>query len=112
VVRRDLLDWASPFDTSLHNTKDWKMWLPPDVSHILDSVRRIEQVHHTRADRGRRGRARRGRDIATDLWEVMARRLLFATRRRHVRWDRHAWTEEAREWLDVLTESDAGPVAL
>ena len=160
VARRRLLARAGPFDPALRNTEDWEMWLrlsrlgPPaaaerrlvgyrlhaanaslDVGEILDGVRRIEQVHHTRVDRGRihrwlaesclrtgqRGQALRhwavaaGRGelmgVAADLRELLARRLFPRSRPTLQRSEMSDWADEAREWLDVLIEPDAGPVA-
>jgi glycosyltransferase involved in cell wall biosynthesis len=160
VARRRLLARAGPFDPALRNTEDWEMWLrlsrlgPPaaaerrlvgyrlhaanaslDVGEILDGVRRIEQVHHTRVDRGRihrwlaesclrtgqRGQALRhwavaaGRGeltgVAADLRELLTRRLFPRNRPTLQRSEMSDWADEAREWLDVLIEPDAGPVA-
>jgi glycosyltransferase involved in cell wall biosynthesis len=160
VVGRKLLARAGPFDTALRNTEDWEMWLrlsrfgPPaaaqhrlvgyrlhatnaslDVGDILDGVRRIEHVHHTRVDHGRihrwlaesclrtgrRGQALRhwvvaaGRGeiigVASDLRDLLARRLLSRCMPSLRGAEEPAWADEAREWLDVLTKPDAGPVA-
>jgi glycosyltransferase involved in cell wall biosynthesis len=160
VVRRGLLTRAGQFDPVLRNTEDWEMWLrlsrlglpaaaerrlvgyrlhatnaSLDVNEILNGVRRIEQVHQVRVDRGRihrwlaesclrtghRGQAVRhwavaaGRGeltgVAADMWALLTRRLFPRSWPTLHRSEMSAWADEAREWLDALTEPDAGPVA-
>jgi glycosyltransferase involved in cell wall biosynthesis len=156
VVRRDLLARAGPFDPRLRNTEDWEMWLrlsrlgPPamaerrlvgyrlhegnaslDVDDILDGVRRIEEIHDTRVDRGRihrwlaesclrtgdRRRALRYWSVAaangqaaavlTDLRDVLRRRIASGHRGRDLdEVHRSEWAAEALPWLDVLARSD------
>jgi hypothetical protein len=159
VVRRELLTRAGPFDPALRNTEDWEMWLrlsrlglpaaaerrlvgyrlhatnaSLDVGEILDGIRRIEEVHQVRVDRGRIHRwlaesclrtGRRGEafrhwllavehgeiaGVAADLRELVARRLFGSTRGTRPRSARPGWDDEARKWLDGLTEPAAGPV--
>lgn len=78
VVRRTTWARVGPFDTRLHNTEDWEMWIrlakhgPPacvsspliarrlhasnstlDIEEIIRGTKLIETLHHTRADWGR-----------------------------------------------------------
>jgi glycosyltransferase involved in cell wall biosynthesis len=78
VLRRSTLGQIGPFDTRLHNTEDWEMWIrlakagPPawvcrplmayrvhesnsslNIPEILRGTRLIEQMHDTTADWGR-----------------------------------------------------------
>jgi glycosyltransferase involved in cell wall biosynthesis len=156
VVRRDLLARAGPFDPGLLNTEDWEMWLrlsrlgPPamaehrlvgyrlhegnaslDVDDILDGIRRIEEMHDTRVDRGRvhrwlaesclrtgdRRRALRHWIVAaangqaaavlTDLGDVLRRRIGSGRSGHDLdQVYRSEWAAQALSWLDVLARSD------
>jgi glycosyltransferase involved in cell wall biosynthesis len=155
VVRRELLDRAGPFDPQLRNTEDWEMWLrlsrlgPPaaaqrrlvgyrlhhgnaslDVAEILNGVRRIEQLHHTHADRGRihrwlaesclrtgnRGQALGHWAVAAangqvaavlaDLGAVLSRRIGTRGRRHDLGVRQAEWAVQARQWLEVLARTD------
>jgi glycosyltransferase involved in cell wall biosynthesis len=105
------------------------------VGDILDGIRRIECVHNTRVDRGRihrwlaesclrtgqRGLALRhwavavGRGeiigVASDMRDLLARRLLSRSMPGLRGAEEPAWADEARVWLDGLRKPDAGPVA-
>jgi glycosyltransferase involved in cell wall biosynthesis len=156
VVRRDLLARAGPFDPGLLNTEDWEMWLrlsrfglpaaakrrlvgyrlhatnaSLDVGEILDGVRRIEQLHQIRVDRGRihcwlaesclrtghRAQAVRHWVVASangqaaavlaDVGRVLRRRL-GTEGRRHYLDDVHRseWADQGVEWLEVLARSE------
>jgi glycosyltransferase involved in cell wall biosynthesis len=157
VVRRELLTRAGPFDPALRNTEDWEMWLrlsrlgPPaaaerrlvgyrlhptnaslDVGEILRGVRRIEQLHGTRVDRGRihrwlaesclrtghRGQAVRHwavaagngqlADVLADMGALLGRRLGTGSRRHELGdVDRSEWAVQAAQWLEVLARSES-----
>jgi hypothetical protein len=102
-----------------------------DVDDILDGVRRIEEIHDTRVDRGRihrwlaesclrtgdRRRALRYWSVAaangqaaavlTDLRDVLRRRIASGHRGRDLdEVHRSEWAAEALPWLDVLARSD------
>jgi glycosyltransferase involved in cell wall biosynthesis len=156
VVRRELLARAGPFDPALRNTEDWEMWLrlsrlglpaaaerrlvgyrlhatnaSLDVGEILDGVRRIEQLHQVRVDRGRihhwlaesclrtghRAQAVRHWVVASangqaaavfaDVGSVLRRRL-GTEGRRHDLDDVHRseWADQGVQWLDVLARCE------
>jgi glycosyltransferase involved in cell wall biosynthesis len=157
VVRRELLTRAGPFDPALRNTEDWEMWLrlsrlgPPaaatrrlvgyrlhptnaslDVDEILRGVRRIEQLHRVRVDRGRihrwlaesclrtgnRGQALRhwavaagngqAAEVIADVGALLKRRLGTGGGR-HEPGDieRSDWAVQAAQWLEVLARSES-----
>ena len=157
VVRRELLTRAGAFDPALRNTEDWEMWLrlsllgPPaatdrrlvgyrlhatnaslDVGEILEGVRRIEQVHRVRVDRGRihrwlaesslrtghRGEALRHWVVAAgngqaaavlaDVGAVLRRRITTGSRRRKDPSEvgPSEWQAQAVQWLEALARSE------
>lgn len=106
-----------------------------DVARILSSVERIEQLHRICVDHGRLHRwlaescLRQGdrrqalrqwamatghgevAGVAADLRPLISRRIACRAERSLHRPNKPQRVADAREWLDVLISSDAGPVA-